>query len=280
MKKIILIMTILFASFLQAKTNIVVSITPQKLFVQKIGGEKVAVKVMVKPGNSPHTYEPKPSQMKDIAKADIYFSIGVEFEEAWLPRFTNQNQKMAVFHIDKNIEKIDMAHKERKSHSEHEKGAKNPHIWVSPKNVEIIAHNIYDALIKVDSKNSSYYKKNLEKFLKEIIQIDKEITEILKNVKKDTRFMVFHPSWGYFAKEYELKEIAIEVGGKSPTPKNIIKIMKEAKEVGVKAIFVQPEFSDKIAKTLSNELQIPIIKISPLSGNWPENLIQLAKAIK
>jgi len=280
MKKIILIMTILFASFLQAKTNIVVSITPQKLFVQKIGGEKVAVKVMVKPGNSPHTYEPKPSQMKDIAKADIYFSIGVEFEEAWLPRFTNQNQKMAVFHIDKNIEKIDMAHKERKSHSEHEKGAKNPHIWVSPKNVEIIAHNIYDALIKVDSKNSSYYKKNLEKFLKEIIQIDKEITEILKNVKKDTRFMVFHPSWGYFAKEYELKEIAIEVGGKSPTPKNIIKIMKEAKEVGVKAIFVQPEFSDKIAKTLSNELQIPIIKISPLSGNWPENLIKLAKAIK
>lgn len=280
MKKIILIVAIFFAAFLNAKTNVVVSIVPQKFFVEKIGGDKVNVKVMVKPGNSPHIYEPKPSQMKDIANADIYFSIGVEFEKVWLPRFTNQNRAMSVIAVDKNIKKISMSSHSHDHHHGHNENGKNPHIWLSPKNIKIIANNIYKNLLETDLANQTYYKENLDKFLKEIENLDKEIHSILKDVKKGTKFMVFHPSWGYFAKDYELQEIAIEANGKNPTPKNLIYIIEEAKKENIKAIFVQPEFSDEIAKTLSNELKIPIIKISPLSENWSVNLIRLAKAIK
>lgn len=283
MKKFFLI-TLLLSSFLHAKINTIVSIAPQKLFVKKIGGDRVNIKIMVQAGNSPHTYEPKPSQMKDIAQANVYFSIGVEFEKIWLPKFLNQNKELEVFPIDKNIKKLTMEghhHKpehetDHKSHHENE----NPHIWLSPKNVKVISQNIYEYLVKIDSKNRSYYKENLENFLKEIDKLDLEIKKTLSEVKHGTKFMVFHPSWGYFANDYNLQEIAIEVSGKNPTPKNLIYIIKEAKEEGIKAIFVQPEFSNKIAKTLANELNIPIIKISPLTSNWEESLLKLAKAIK
>ena len=228
MKKIILIMFLFVNSMLFANVNAVVSIAPQETFVKAIGGDKVNVSLMVKSGNSPHTYEPKPSQMRDISKADLYFTIGIEFEEAWLPKFTNQNKKMLVVHVDEHIKKIEMAEhdeheakheaKHEEDHDDHKDEAKHeddhddhkheadhkddhddhkdeaehkddhddhkheadhkddhddhkhegddPHVWTSPKNVKIIAKNIYDALVKTDKANQKYYKTNLDKFFK------------------------------------------------------------------------------------------------------------------
>ena len=91
--------------------------------------------------------------------------------------------------------------------------------------------------------------------------------------------MVFHPSWGYFAKAYNLEQIAVEVEGKEPKPKALIRLLKEAKKEKVKAIFTQPEFSDTVARIIAKELQIPVVKVSPLSANWSENLISIAIAI-
>lgn len=91
--------------------------------------------------------------------------------------------------------------------------------------------------------------------------------------------MVFHPSWGYFAKAYNLQQIAVEVEGKEPKPKELIDLLKEAKEEKVKAIFTQPEFSDTTARVIAKELQIPVVKVSPLAADWSENLIKMAKSI-
>jgi zinc transport system substrate-binding protein len=91
--------------------------------------------------------------------------------------------------------------------------------------------------------------------------------------------MVFHPSWGYFAKAYNLEQIAVEVEGKSPKPRELVTLIKEAKEEKVNAIFTQPEFSDSSAKIIANELHIPVVKISPMAPNWSENLINMAKTI-
>ncbi|MCK5853580.1 MAG: zinc ABC transporter substrate-binding protein, partial [Sulfurovaceae bacterium] len=109
--------------------------------------------------------------------------------------------------------------------------------------------------------------------------LDKEIREILKETPKNTKFMVFHPSWGYFAKRYSLEQLAIEVEGKSPKPREIVQILKEAKKEKIQAIFTQPEFSDKDAKIIANELKINVIKTSPLTKDWAGNLKKLAKAI-
>ena len=276
MKKITILILII-NNFLCANINVVVSILPQQTFLQAIGGDKVNVTLMVKPGNSPHTYEPKPSQMKAISNADVYFSIGVEFEKAWLQRFKNQNSNMKIFDISKGIEKIDIKKHEHKHKNHNEDEAKDPHIWTSPTNVKVIAKNIYAELIKIDKNNKVYYKSNLDKFLLHVDKTDQKIKDIFK--QKKIKFMVFHPSWGYFAKEYNLIQIPIEVEGKSPKPKKLKHLIKKAKEEKVSVIFTSPEFSNAIAKQIANELKIPVVKVSPLNPNWSKNLVDFSKYI-
>lgn len=283
MKKILLIISIL-STFIFANINAIVSILPEKTFVKAIGGDKVNVSLMVLPGNSPHTYEPKPSQMKDIAKATLYFAIGVEFENVWLDKFKNLNQNMQVIDLTSGIKKLSMASHDHESHDKHrEDGHENkstdPHIWTTPDNVKIIAKNIYKALAKADPSNESYYKQNYETFLRHIEETDNKIKSILSNKPKGTKFMVFHPSWGYFAQTYGLQQLPVEIEGKSPKPKELIKLLKEAKEEKISAIFTQPEFSDSIANIMANELNIKVIKVSPLSPDWSENLIKIANSI-
>ncbi len=269
MKKLFLIL--LFTTVTFANVNVIVSIVPQKVFVNKIGGDRVDVTVMVKNGASPHTYTPKPQQMKKLSKAKLYLSIGVEFEKVWLSKFINQNKNMFIFDTSIDINKTTMIHNNEEE--------LDPHIWVDPINVKVIAQNIYKALVKVDKANENYYKKNLESFLKEIDKVDQNIKTILKDTPKGTTFMVFHPAWGYFAKRYGLKQLSVEVEGKSPKMKALVKIIEKAKKQRVKAIFTQPEFSDKASKIISKELHISVIKASPLAENWAENLQNLAKAI-
>lgn len=271
------LLAVLFFLFLQtslfAKLSIVVSITPQKTFVQKIAGEMAEVTVMVPQGASPHSYEPKVSQMVALSKADIYFSIGVEFEEAWLGKFQSQNKNLNFVDMAAGIEKIEMA----KHHHEHDE--LDPHVWTSPKNVAVMAQTIYEKLTQLDPEHQQLYKQNLIDFLVEIDNTDTKIKAIFKTLKPNTSFMVFHPSWGYFAKEYHLMQIAVEVEGKKPKPKEMIEIIKEAKEENVKVIFTQPEFSDKSARTIAKETGVSVKKISPLSADWSQNLIQMAQAI-
>ena len=288
MNKIVLIL-LLLAGLLFAKVNTVVSIAPEATFVNTIGGDNVAVQTMVQPGNSPHTYEPKPSQMRAISDADLYFAIGVEFEKAWLPRFKAQNSKMEIIDVTAGIQKLPMvaAHRHKEGHEHHknedthhqEQQHLDPHVWLSPSNLKIIAQNIYRALSAKDPKKSTAYKEGYKKFLAKVEETDKEIKKILNGVQPGTKFMVFHPSWGYFAKEYNLVQIPIEIEGKNPKPKQLAKLIQEAKEQHIQAIFTAPEFSDAIAKAIAQELHIPVIKISPLAPNWSKNLIKLAKAI-
>ena len=257
--------------------NVVVSILPEQTFVKAIGGDKVNVALMVLPGNSPHTYEPKPSQMKEITKASLYFAIGVEFEKVWLPKFHTLNSTMKVVDLGSGIKKREIvAHHHNAREAE---GNKDPHIWTSPENVRQIAQNIFEALSKSDPKNKNDYQANLKSFLTKVDTTDKEIQALLSNTPKGTKFMVFHPSWGYFSHAYNLEQLAVEISGKSPKPKEMIMLIKEARAERVKAIFTQPEFSDTMAKVMAKELHIEVIKVSPLASDWSANLLKIAHAI-
>jgi zinc transport system substrate-binding protein len=279
MNKVLLIL-FLFCVTAFAKLNTVVSILPQKTFLEQIGGDKINISLMVKPGNSPHTYEPKTSQMVAISKANLYFAIDIEFEHVWLDRFLNQNKNLKVVDVSKGIKKLPIqkySHHDKKEYDEH-KEKLDPHVWTSVSNVKIIAKNIYEALASFDESNQSYYKSNYDKFLSKLDETDKKIKSILSK-SSDAKFMIFHPAWGYFAKEYDLIQVAIESGGKNPTPKHVMKIIQEAKEENIKAIFTSPEFSDKVSKQIAKELGIPVKKVSPLNPKWSQNLINFAKAI-
>jgi zinc transport system substrate-binding protein len=173
-----------------------------------------------------------------------------------------------------DIETIDSFPKE-----EGHNNGKDPHTWTSPSNVKIMAKNIYDTLVEFDPSNKKYFKNNYNNFIEEINQTDKKIQDILSVLPKDSKFIVFHPSWGYFAKEYGLVQLPIEVEGKEPKPRILQKIIDEARKQNVKAIFTQSEFSDKSANVIANELNIKVLKETHLSKNWSENLIKMANAI-
>jgi len=288
MMKIFTVGVLLASSLLYAKINIVASILPEQTFIKAIAGDKADISLMVKPGNEPHSYEPKPSQMKDIAAANIYFAIGVEFENTWLKRFEDLNKNMKIVDLSKHIKKMPMRehhHHDIKASSKSDTSRENihegldPHIWTSPANVRIIAKDIYENLVKIDNKNKAYYKNNYDKFVNYIIDTDNQIKQILANNKNSMKFMVFHPAWGYFARDYGLVQLAIESGGKNPKPQQVIYLIKEAKKEKVKAIFTEPEFSTKVANQIAKEAGIPVLKASPLNPKWSENLINLAKSI-
>ena len=198
---------------------------------------------------------------------------------------------MQIIDLADHVQKIEMQniHDEKKDHDDdghqhhaahdHDHEGEDPHIWTSPSNVKIIAKNIYNALKKADPNNAEYYKKNLNIFLASVNETDRQIMGILSSLDEGEKFMVFHPSWGYFAKAYNMEQIAVEIEGKEPKPKELIHLLKEAREEKVKAIFTQPEFSDTTAKIIAKELDIPVVKVSPLASEWSENLINIAKAI-
>ena len=278
MNRILLLCLLTFLPVLLfGKVDVVVSILPQKTFVKKIAGDLVDVTVMVAPGASPAVYEPKPSQMKKITKAQIYFSIGVPFEKAWLSRFKAQNPNMLLYDTSKGIKKLPMQ-EHHHGHHYHSSSILDPHIWLSPTLVKIQAKNIADALKKIDPKHKTVYENNLNKFKKEIDELNRRLSKILKPCQGKA-MMVFHPSWGYFAKEYGLKQIPVEVEGKEPKSKELVKIIHEAKEEGVKTVFVQPQFSKRTAKVIATSIGAKIVEADPVAPNWAENLIQIAKNI-
>jgi zinc transport system substrate-binding protein len=260
-----------------AKLQCVVSIPPLQTFLEAIGGTQVTSTVMVPPGNSPHSYEPKPSQMRSLEAADCYFAVGVEFEKAWLPRFASQNPKMKIVDLSRGIEKFPVSGHDRHNldGGEH----LDPHIWTAPANVRIMAKKIYETLAGLDPDNAKLYEKNYRSFLETIDKTDRQIGKLLAPLPPHSSFMVFHPSWGYFAREYGLVQLPVEVEGKAPKPRQLMRLIDEARAKKVRAIFVQPEFSDKSARLLADELGIPVLKISPLASDWSANLLRLAGAI-
>jgi zinc transport system substrate-binding protein len=263
------------------KLPVFVSITPQKYFVQQIGKELVDVQIMVPPGASPATYEPKPRQMADLSKAKIYFAVGVPYEKAWLSKFAAANPKMNVVHTDHGIKKLAMtSHRhDGKKVEHHDHGSLDPHIWLSPQLVKVQAQTILATLIKIDPKHQGVYQANFKEFTARIDQLDADLKKIFA-AKTNLQFMVFHPSWGYFAKAYGLKQVPIEIEGKEPKPAQLGELIRHARKDGIKIIFVQPQFSAKSARLVAHEIGGQVVPADPLAEEWMANLRAVAAKFK
>jgi zinc transport system substrate-binding protein len=261
------------------KPRVTVSIMPQKYFVERVGGEHVEVNVMVLPGNSPATYEPKPEQITALSKSAAYFSVGVPFENAWLDKIASANDKMRVVDTAAGIERvpIDAHYKvELKGRPQSDAEGKDPHIWLSPSLVKIQARNIHDALVELDPDNEADYNANLDTFIADIDALTADIEETLADIP-NRKFMVFHPSWGYFGDDFELEMIPIEVGGQEPSAAELAALVTKARAEGIHVIFVQPEFSTENAETIASEIGGTVLPISPLAEDWLSNLSQVTK---
>ena len=257
--------------FAAEKIDVFVSILPLKYLVEQVGGNFVDVSVMVKPGADPHTYEPKPKQMVSLSKATAYFTIGITFEDVWLPKFKAANPKMVIIHADENIEKIPMKTHSFYARSDHDHGLLDPHVWTSPLLVKTICMNILNGLVKIDAARQSIYTANHGKFEKEINRIHGELQSIFAG-KKGLSFMVLHPAWGYFAEAYGLNQIPIEIEGKKPKPAQLKRLIEYARNHGIKIIFIQPQVSNQNAKIIAKAIEGEVVQADPLAYDWTENI--------
>ena len=248
---------------------VTVSILPQKYFVERIGGDHVRVNVMVAPGASPATYEPKPSRVRALSGAAIYFAAGVPFESVWLRRLTRDRKALMVVDTSAGIEKLTM--EGHRQHDHHSEETLDPHTWLSPRLVKIHA----TAICEVDPDRSESYRMNLVSFHAELENLDRELQAQFENITSRT-FLVFHPSWGYFARDYGLRMIPIEVGGQEPSASELRVLVDQARDEDIRSILVQPEFSQRTAEIIAREIGLEIISASPLDEAWADNLRRIA----
>jgi len=238
--------------------------------VENIGRDKVDVTVMVPPGASPHTYEPTPSQMASLAEAELYAKVGsgVEFELTWMDKLIAQNKDMLVVDCSQGIGLQEMTAPDE---NEEEHGGTDPHIWMSPRNAQVMVQNIASGLIQIDPDNSAYYKQNRDAYLQELAQLDQDIRDGLSGVKNRV-FMVYHPAFGYFVRDYDLTMLPIEAEGKEPTPAGLQHLIEQAKEHNVSVVFAEPQFNPQSAKVIADAIDGRVVFIDPLARDYVENL--------
>ncbi|MDD5337876.1 MAG: zinc ABC transporter substrate-binding protein [Dehalococcoidales bacterium] len=255
------------------KTVVAVTLLPQAGFVEAVGGDKVEVVVMVPPGASPHTYEVTPEQMVQLSKAKMYAKVGsgVEFELAWLDNLIGVNQDMLVVDCSKGINLI-------ASEDPDEPGL-DPHIWLSVKNAKIMVQNICDGLVQVDAANKDYYEANCSSYLAQLTELDNDIETALEGMTNRS-FIVFHPAFGYFAKDYNLTQIGIEQEGKEPNADYLVRLINEARAKDIKVVFISPQYSTVSAESVANEIGGEVVIIDPLAKDYITNMRAIEAAMR
>jgi zinc transport system substrate-binding protein len=259
--------------------NISVSIASVQWLVDQIGGELVKTHSLTSSGDDPHTYEPSPNQMTAMAESDLYLTVGVEFENAWIPKFVDANKNLTVVDIDEGIERIILGDHDHSTEN-HEHEGLDPHIWLSPERMKQIANKITATLNQFDPENASIYQANLEKTLTIIDEVDRKLDALLADpIRKE--FLIVHPSLGYLADSYGLEMISIEIGGQEPSPAQLAEILHLSEEFGIHTLFNQLGTSPVNAQTLANQAGISqIFEIDPMRYDWQANMLQIGEFLQ
>lgn len=283
MKKLIYILTLFILSACGNTTQksekpiLTVTLEPLRYFTEAIAGDNYEVVSMVPKGSSPESYDPTPQQLVNLSKSQAYFRIGyIGFEQAWMKKLEANCPNMEVYNTSKGIDLIrDKGH----WHGDHfHEGGVEPHVWNSIQNALIIADNIYQALCELDSTHQEDYQKRLDVLKQTIRQTDANIRTLLE--KADSTFLIYHPALSYFARDYGLKQVSIEEGGKEPSPAQLKALIETCRNENVHTIFVQQEFDQRNAQLIAHELGVNIVSINPLSYDWVKEMIRIAEALK
>lgn len=282
--RLLLCLLPLLASLAQAAETplpVAVSVLPQKYLVERVGGRWVVVSSMVSGGKDPHTFEPTPAQVAQLAKARLYFATGMSFERSWLGKM-QRSQNTRVVDMRQGIKLRQQEAMLELSHShddEHEHGGSDPHVWTSPANLRLIAATIERELAaSLPATSYTELRQNKEALLRDIERSEQRVRNLLAR-SAVKRFMVFHPSWGYFADAYGLQQLPIEYEGKEPGPRTLAQIIAIGKREQIKVVFVQPQFSARAAGNIAGSLNARVEKLDDLAENVLVNLESAAAAI-
>lgn len=274
----ILCLCLVVSAFALAKPIVSVSIAPQTYFVQKIAGNSVEINEIIPPNTNEHNIDFKPSVMAKLEKSALYFTIGLEFERVMLEKFKDLAKNLQIVDTRNNIKLIHADHSHEEAHHDHDNEGADPHIWLDPVLVKTQAKTIAKALSEKYPQNAKLYQTNLTRFEKELDELDQQIQALLQH-KKHSKFVVYHPSWAYFAARYDLVQIPVEIEGKEPKIKDLQVLIDLTKKEKIDTIFVQKGFPQDVAKTLAKECNAKVEEIDHLARSWSNELLKSARKI-
>ena len=244
--------------------------------------------VMVPAGASPHTYEPTPGQLRALADTPLYLAVGsgIEFEDAWMESLTAVNPGMQVVDTSAGITLLytdvgdtSVTTTATTATTADDTIRHDPHVWLSPANARIIARNIADAYITYAPDDAAYFEAQFAAYDAELAHLDEDIKNTFAGAD-GTTVLVYHPAWGYYAERYGLDMHSVETDGKEPSPASLKTIITFAKENGIPVIFASPESPTRNAESIADEIGGTVVYISPLAGNYTDNLVQVTETFR
>jgi zinc transport system substrate-binding protein len=246
------------------------SLPPHAWLVERLGGEAVASASVLGPTDSPATYQPDDAQVSRLLSSRLFFRAGVPFESSsWFEAF---ERSVPVVDLRDGVPLRPIAEPETlgEGHNHHH-GALDPHIWLSPTRLILQAKSISAALQELDPGRGEFYSARLAQLATELGDLDRWIRDVLAPHHGRT-FVVFHPSWGYFASDYGLRQLAIEVDGKVPSDAEISGLQRRARELGITVVFVQPQIAGQSLHAVAGSLGARVETLDPLAPDVIANL--------
>jgi zinc transport system substrate-binding protein len=257
------------------KITIFVTVPPQAYFAKRIAGDLGEVHTLVPPGQDPHSFASSPREMAELAQAQIYFRVGLPVEETLLPKIQSANPRLVIVDTRQGLP---LRRPEPGDEPSSVSGL-DPHIWLSPVLAKKQAETMREALIKIAPSGKSVFENNYASLAGDLDRLQARLQKILAPVRGKS-FFVFHPAYGYFAREYGLKQVAVEAGGRPPGARQLAELVAQAKAQGVKVIFVQPQFSTQSAQTLADAIGAKLIPLDDLSEDYLANLKSAADKLE
>lgn len=292
-----------------ARTNAIVPVAPMAWLLAQVGGDDVEIQTLVPPGASPHSFEVRPRQMADLATAQLFFTLNMPLETQIQGKLLERSPDLKVVDLNRGITLRYFSHEEEEFEEHHhhadedmdehhdadeefgeghqheaeyehsDLGNADPHTWLNPQNAKIQAANMAEALAALHPERASFYQANLKVVQDKLSALDNQLSALLAPYKGQS-FLVYHPAFGYLADHYGLKQVAVEMEGKEPTPRRLAALIEQARDYGVKIIFVQPQFSKAAVNRLAEELAIKVVVMDPLAYDYPANLEAIIKSLQ
>lgn len=273
--------------------SVVATIPVLKDFADHIGGRHVRVTSLLSGSENEHTYSPKPSDVMAIRNARVLLEVGVGLE-VWVTALVKGagNAALRIVTTSKGIALIREYEPDGASPStqaSHHTG--NPHVWLDPENAKVMMRHITEAFIKVDPGHATDYRENQAAYLRQLDQLQAELTERLRTVT-DRRIIVHHPAWPYFARRFGFR-IADEIvtqAGAEPSANHLHALISRIQKDRIRVIVSEPQLNQKIPEVLARETGARIVVLTPLPGGLPGtetyldmlryDVLQLAKALE
>lgn len=257
----------------QTRKHVTVSIAPLRYLVEALADTTIGVNVLTPEGASPETYQLTPGQLTAMNQSMAYIRVGsLGFERTQLNKITENMPHLVDVNVSRGIVMI------KHRHDGDEMESNDPHVWMSPGTMRVMARNVFEMLADLDTLHRDFFASRFHIFTEHMDSLENAIR--LKLFRAKTRsFLIYHPALAYYAKDFNLHQLSVQVDGKDPSAEYMARLIRQCRKEGVRVVFVQKEYSGKTARIIAKEIGARVVEINPLSSDWEGEIMRITDAL-